>query len=122
MHRIRRFFERLGKDGAEIRTFYAANAVGYVLHIELSAASQYMNEAEALLSGREYEVSSAPVLELAPQSGCRACGGEFVHLAQDRAVRVVTSDKKVLRTFPHLTVSPQERAAYRGIRRIRRMN
>ncbi len=31
-HRIRRFFERLAKDGAQIRSCYEASAAGYVLH------------------------------------------------------------------------------------------
>jgi transposase len=31
-HRIRRFFERLTKDGEEIRCCYEASAAGYVLH------------------------------------------------------------------------------------------
>lgn len=80
-------------------------------HLDLSAALQYMNEAEALLSGREYEVPSAPVLELAQESGCTAYDCEFVHLAQELAVPLVTSDKKVLRAFPDLANSLQRFAA-----------
>lgn len=33
-------------------------------HLSLSDALLYMNEAESLLSGREYEIPSAPVLKL----------------------------------------------------------
>jgi predicted nucleic acid-binding protein len=80
-------------------------------HLDLSAALQYMNEAGALLSGREYQVPSAPVLELARDSGCSAYDCEFVHLARELGVPMVTADKKVLRAFPGTAVSPQSYAA-----------
>jgi len=80
-------------------------------HLDLSAALQYVNEAEALLSGREYQVPSAPVLKLTQESGCSAYDCEFVHLAQELEVPLVTSDKKVLRAFPDVAVSPQSYAA-----------
>jgi predicted nucleic acid-binding protein len=76
-------------------------------HLALATALQYMNEAEALLGGREYEVPSAPVLELAQASECSAYDCEFVHLAQELGVKLVTSDKKVLRVFPEIALSPQ---------------
>jgi predicted nucleic acid-binding protein len=76
-------------------------------HLELAPALQYMNEAEARLSGREYEVPSAPVLELAQASGCSAYDCEFVHLAQELEVKLVTSDTRVLRAFPGIAISPQ---------------
>jgi predicted nucleic acid-binding protein len=80
-------------------------------HLELPAALKYVNEAEALYSGREYEVPSAPVLALAQESGCTAYDCEFVHLAQELDVPLVTSDKKLLRVFPDLAVSPSTFAA-----------
>jgi predicted nucleic acid-binding protein len=76
-------------------------------HLELAAALEYMNEAEALLAGREYEVPSAPVLELAQASECSAYDCEFVHLARELGVKLVTSDKRVLRAFPGTALSPQ---------------
>jgi predicted nucleic acid-binding protein len=80
-------------------------------HLDLSAALQYMNEAAALLSGREYQVPSAPVLELARESGCSAYDCEFVHVAQELEVPMVTSDNKVLRAFPATALSPQSYVA-----------
>jgi predicted nucleic acid-binding protein len=74
-------------------------------HLELPAALQYVAEAEALLSDREYQVPSAPVLELARGSGCSAYDCEFVHLAQELGVKLVTSDKRVLRAFPEVAIS-----------------
>jgi predicted nucleic acid-binding protein len=70
-----------------------------------------MAEAEAPLSGREYQVPSAPVLELVRESACSAYACEFVHLAQELDVPMVTSDRKVLRAFPDVAVSPQSYAA-----------
>jgi predicted nucleic acid-binding protein len=79
-------------------------------HLDLSQALKYMNEAESLVSGREYQVPSAPVLELARDSGCSAYDCEFVHLAQELEVPLVTSDRKVLEAFPDVAVSPQAHA------------
>jgi predicted nucleic acid-binding protein len=77
-------------------------------HLTLADALQYMEEAEGLLRGGEYEVPSAPVLELSQKSGCTAYDCEFVHLAQHLGICVVTSDKRVLGAFPGVAVSPQE--------------
>ncbi len=74
-------------------------------HLSLADALQYMQEAEGLLQGNEYQVESAPVLRLAEQSGCSAYDCEFVHLAQDLGVPLVTSDGRVLRSFPAVAVS-----------------
>ena len=62
-------------------------------------------EAEALLSGREYEMDSYDVLALVRKSDCPAYHCEFVALAVRLAIRLVTMDKKVLRGFPGEEVS-----------------
>lgn len=74
-------------------------------HLRLADALLYMNEAEMLLHGGEYQVESPGVLQLAERSGCSAYDCEFVHLAQELAVVLVTSDKKMLRVFPETAVS-----------------
>ena len=76
--------------------------------LTLAGALQYVQEAENLLNGREYDVPSAPVLELAQQSGCTAYDCEFVHLAQHLGVSLITSDQRVLRAFPDLATSLQD--------------
>lgn len=76
------------------------------LSLPLSDALEFMAEAETLLGGGGREVSSAPVLRLAQQSRCSAYDCEFVALAQQLGVPLVTSDAKVLRAFPQLTASP----------------
>lgn len=80
-------------------------------HLTLPDALQYMQEAEALLADREYEVPSAAVLQLAQHSGCTAYDCEFVHVAREIGVPLVTSDKRVLAGFPGLAVSIREFAA-----------
>lgn len=74
-------------------------------HLSLRDAVQYMQEAETLLDGSEYQVESAPVLRLAEQTGRSAYDCEFVHLAQDLGVVLVTSDNRVLQSFPSVAVS-----------------
>ena len=58
------------------------------------------NEAEVLLIGNEHEVGSPRVLELVRDSGCTAYDCEFVALAMQLGVKLVTMDKKLLRAFP----------------------
>ncbi len=62
-------------------------------------AVQIFQTAESLLQGREYEVNSTQVLKLSKDSGCSAYDCEFVNLAQDLNVPLVTMDKKLLDNF-----------------------
>jgi predicted nucleic acid-binding protein len=82
-------------------------------HLALSDALEFMGEAEDLLRGREYQVPSAPVLALSQQSGCTAYDCEFVYLARELHVPLVTSDKALLEAFPRIAVSM---VAFGGIR------
>jgi predicted nucleic acid-binding protein len=47
------------------------------------------------------------VLALALQSGCSAYDCEFVWLARELQVTLVTSDKKVIAAFPGIAVTPE---------------
>ncbi|HEX9666843.1 MAG TPA: type II toxin-antitoxin system VapC family toxin, partial [Thermodesulfobacteriota bacterium] len=67
--------------------------------IHLDDAKALMQEAEVLMQGREFEVESARVLELAESSKCSAYDCEYVTLAEQVGVKLVTSDKKVLNAF-----------------------
>ncbi|HJY83171.1 MAG TPA: type II toxin-antitoxin system VapC family toxin [Candidatus Binatia bacterium] len=73
--------------------------------LSLDDAQAIMWEAELLLQGREYSVASARVLDIAAASRCSAYDCEFVVLAQDLDVPLVTADKKVLAAFPETAVS-----------------
>ena len=64
-----------------------------------------MDKAEEVISGREYEVGSHRVIELANASGCTAYDCEFASLAELLNVPLVTFDKKLLAAFPDIAVS-----------------
>jgi len=51
--------------------------------LTLQDALQIMDAATDLMAGSEYQVASAPVLNLVSSSTCSACDCEFVALAQD---------------------------------------
>jgi len=72
----------------------------------LNAAFRIMNEAESLMAGNEYAVVSGDVLSLAASSACSAYDAEFVVLAGELGVPLVTTDKQLLETFPETAVSP----------------
>jgi predicted nucleic acid-binding protein len=57
-------------------------------------------EAEAMLAGHEHEVDSRRVLELVRDSNCSAYDCEFVALAIQLGVKVVTMDAKLIKAFP----------------------
>jgi predicted nucleic acid-binding protein len=74
---------------------------GYVRKKLLSwqDAQNNLEHAQRLLQGNEYSVSPNRVLELAVTSTCTAYDCEFVALAQDFGVRLVTVDKQILVQF-----------------------
>lgn len=74
--------------------------------LALNDAFSMIDEAERWLAGHEYSVISRHVLALADQSGCSAYDCEFVALAQDLGVSLVTTDRHVLKAFPTIAVSP----------------
>jgi len=79
--------------------------------LTLVLAIAIMQEAEALLRENEYDINSAQVLQLAAASGCTAYDCEFVALAQNFALPLVTMDKQILRSFPQTAVALEHFAA-----------
>jgi predicted nucleic acid-binding protein len=73
--------------------------------LTLADALLVMREAETLLAGSEYLVESERVLGLAASSRCSAYDCEFVALAEQLGVPLVTSDEEILKAFPKLAVS-----------------
>jgi len=66
-----------------------------------------LTEAESLMSGGEYAVASADVVDLALSSTCSAYDAEFVVLARELAAPLITADKRLLQSFPETAVSPE---------------
>jgi len=64
-----------------------------------------IQQAEALLGNREYEISSAHIMQLVANSQCSAYDCEFVALAQYLDVPLITADKKIIREFPGIANS-----------------
>jgi len=73
--------------------------------ITLDRACAIQEQAEWLMEGSEHTSDSLEVLKLANHSGISAYDCEFVSLAQRLGVPLVTTDKKLLRSFPAIAVS-----------------
>lgn len=74
--------------------------------LPLDQTLRFMELSEILMGGREYTLSSDPVLTLAAHSRCAAYDCEFVALAQQRKVPLVTFDRRLLQAFPDIAVEP----------------
>jgi predicted nucleic acid-binding protein len=81
---------------------------GYLRRRELriNDAVDVQRKAEELLAGREHLVPSARVLRLVASSTCSAYDCEFVAVAEQLRVPLVTSDRTVLKDFPAIAISP----------------
>jgi predicted nucleic acid-binding protein len=60
-------------------------------------------QAQELLAGNEHEVSTSAVLQLAKASGCSGYDCEFVALAKQLGIKLLTADAKLRKAFPDLT-------------------
>lgn len=76
--------------------------------LELPVVLQAIEEAEQLMVANEFEVNSTQVMSLVSDSSCSAYDCEFVALADDLNVQLVTFDKKIIREFPSIAISPKE--------------
>ena len=72
--------------------------------LELPEAIRKLHAAERLFTRREFAAPSDAVLRLAAESGCTAYDCEFVAVAQALGVKLVTSDRQVLKAFPKVAV------------------
>ncbi|MEM1042390.1 MAG: type II toxin-antitoxin system VapC family toxin [Bacteroidota bacterium] len=78
----------------------------HLVHGSLSFADAVWvaNKAEAMLSGRAYEVRSADVLKLVERTGHSSYDCEYVALAEAEQVPLVTGDRRVAERFPDIAV------------------
>lgn len=84
--------------------------VNYIRHnlLTLSEALDVVEKAHTLFADREYFVSSDHVLELAASSRCTAYDCEYVALAQQFGVPLVTFDEAIVQNFPAVAIFPQD--------------
>ncbi len=71
-------------------------------------AAEIMESAAQLMESNEYDVVSNQVLGLIATCSLSAYDCEFVALARDLGVKLVTTDKRILKDFPDSSISPAE--------------
>lgn len=76
--------------------------------IGLADAVHVVEEAERQFEAREFFVSSRAVMKMVERSDCSAYDCEFVALAAEHGVPLITVDRQVLKNFPKLAVSLEE--------------
>lgn len=89
---------------SEFRNILAAYMRQRDLGIE--EAWQAHELAEGLVGAHEYTLGGERVLQLVAASPCSAYDCEYVALAEELQVRLVTSDRAVLRHFPQIAIRP----------------
>lgn len=92
------------------RSEFRSMLTGAVRHknVSLGRATAIAVAAEDHLRNSEFAVDSARVLLHADSSGCSAYDCEFVALASDLGVRLITNDRAILKAFPALAVPLQQ--------------
>jgi predicted nucleic acid-binding protein len=73
--------------------------------ITVEAALEIAALAEAQMLGHEFLVPSAAVLSLVARSRCSAYDCEFVALAQEQKIPLLTVDRQLLHAFPTIAIS-----------------
>jgi predicted nucleic acid-binding protein len=111
LERARAVFERDHEWSAPVlwRSEFTNVLAKFLRSDELSVegAAELYHRVEELLSGREYFVPAARVIQLLTRSPCSAYDCEFVALAQVLGTRLVTSDQEILRAFPDVAIAPE---------------
>ncbi len=85
----------------------------YMRHegMSLVQANSTMEKAEALWRDREYAVPSDAVLKLTSLSSVTAYDAEYVALAKQLVVGLVTFDRPLRKAFPDIALEPEKFAA-----------
>ena len=76
--------------------------------LELSKVLQAIEEADQLMGSNEFEVISTQVMSLVADASCPAYDCEFVSLADDLNIQLVTFDKKIISEFPKIAIYPHK--------------
>lgn len=82
----------------------------YILRGDLTVvrAVGLLEQADEVLGGREGDVDSQEVLDLASRSNCTTYDCEYVALANALGVPLITTDRAVLKAFPGRAMTPAE--------------
>ncbi len=76
--------------------------------LDLPTVLKALQEAENLMYEKSYTVNPTDVIQLVLKSDCSAYDCEFVALADDLSVQLVTFDKQICREFPKIAVHPKD--------------
>lgn len=76
--------------------------------IDLAEALLIMEKAELQMKDKQFQVNSVQVLHHVSQSTCSSYDCEFVSLAKDLDLKLITTDKQLLREFPKLANHPEK--------------
>jgi len=76
--------------------------------IDLAEAMLIMEKAELQMKDQQFQVNSVQVLHHASQSSCSSYDCEFVSLAKDLDLALITLDNQLLREFPRLAKHPEK--------------
>ena len=74
--------------------------------IGLPEAIQLTEKAENQMKEREFHVNSVQVYGLAENSDCSSYDCEFISLAEELDIKLITTDKQILRSFPDRCAKP----------------
>ena len=92
------------------RSEFLSAAAKHVRRGDLSVVNAVgaYQRASAIIGNRERTAEVRAVLDLAIKSKCSTYDCEYVALAVELGVPLVTWDKAVLKAFPHIAVSPED--------------
>ncbi|MGA8282978.1 MAG: type II toxin-antitoxin system VapC family toxin [Desulfobacterales bacterium] len=76
--------------------------------LQLRDALKIVEQAEWLMRGNEFSLTSSSVLRLVTKSDCSAYDCEFVALARELRIPLITMDKKILKAFPEAARRPED--------------
>jgi predicted nucleic acid-binding protein len=74
--------------------------------IDLPEALQISEKAENQMKEREFHVNSVQVYDLADKSHCSSYDCEFISLAEELDIKLLTMDEQILRSFPERCAKP----------------
>lgn len=76
--------------------------------IDQAEALRIIEKAELQMKERQFQVNSVQVIHYASRSTCSSYDCEFVSLANDLDLELITMDKQILREFPELAKHPEK--------------
>jgi predicted nucleic acid-binding protein len=76
--------------------------------IDLAEALLIMEKAELQMKEQQFHVNSVQVLHHVSQSTCSSYDCEFISLAKDLDLQLITMDKQLLQEFPEFVKHPEK--------------